>query len=98
MLNKISTLEEEVNYREGKKLHPYLVQMLTQKWNKKSSTHGLKSLYEESFTEDFKYHDYGFTLFSTPSKSAWIYKVIQEYAGIELFKAKDRMSMIDAQE
>ena len=49
MLSKVTKLYF-VNFKEGNTLHPYLIQMLTQKWNKHSVIEGYKSIYRESFT------------------------------------------------
>lgn len=36
MLGQLGTLHEEVNYRQQKKLHPHLMEMLAQKWKSRS--------------------------------------------------------------
>lgn len=82
MLNQLGALHEELNYRQAKKIHPLLVKMLQQKWSASSLKQSLKSIYEESFTEDFKYHSYGERLEQSIAKNAWIFKVIDAYTGL----------------
>lgn len=84
MLNQLGTLHEQLNYRQAKKLHPLLLKMLSQKWSSKNSKSSLKSIYEQSFTEDYKYHDYGEALEQSICKMSWIFKVIDTFTGINI--------------
>ena len=80
MLSQLGTLHEELNYREAKKLHPQLIQMITQKWSARSSLRAARSIYDESFTEDFKYHEYGDQLEQNVAKGAWMYRAMDTFA------------------
>lgn len=46
LLSDVNTLEEEINYRENKKVHPTLLRMLTLNWKPKTLKHSLSSFYD----------------------------------------------------
>ena len=46
VLGEVSSLEEEVNYREENRLHPTLLKMLRLKWKASSRKNALSSIYE----------------------------------------------------
>lgn len=45
LLSDVNALEEEINYRENKKMHPTLVKMLSLKWKSHSRKNALSSIY-----------------------------------------------------
>jgi hypothetical protein len=45
LLAEVNTLEEEINYRENKMLHPTLVKMVSLKWHSHTRKNTLSSIY-----------------------------------------------------
>jgi len=45
LLADVNTLEEEINYRENKKMHPTLIKMVSLKWKSKSLKNADSSIY-----------------------------------------------------
>lgn len=56
LLSEVNHLSEEINYRENNKIHPTIMKMLTQAWKTDSPRARVSSIYAESFTGDFYYH------------------------------------------
>lgn len=50
--------------------------MLTQPWTSSDKLKGHKSIYDESFTPDYKYHKYGEKLFQSQTKIGWLFKIV----------------------
>ena len=96
LLADVNTLEEEMNYRENKKMHPTLIKMLSLKWKSKSLKNALSSIYEESFTPDYFYNLPNQKIDSCVSKMAWLAGVSLEYGYfLKRFGNKDDLSAME---
>lgn len=60
------------------------MQMLTQPWQTQNAFASFKSVYEESFTNDFKYHGYGEKMFHSRTKLSWLFKVLDTSSMIKV--------------
>jgi uncharacterized protein with von Willebrand factor type A (vWA) domain len=80
LLADVNTLEEEINYRETKNIHPTLYKMLTMKWKATSAKKAVSSIYEESFTPDYFYNFPNETIDTCISKLAWVAYAASEYS------------------
>ena len=95
LLADVNTLEEEINYRENKKMHPTLIKMLSLKWKSNSLKNAVSSIYQESFTPDYFYNSPNHKLDTCVSKMAWLAAISLEYGYfIKKFGNKDDFSSI----
>lgn len=96
LLSDVNALEEELNYRENKKMHPTLVKMLSLKWKSHSRKNALSSIYEESFTPDYFYNHAHQHTDTCISKVAWLTAAAAEF--VLLVKTTGSRDDIDALE
>jgi hypothetical protein len=90
LLSEVDKLEEEMNYRENKKMHPTLQRMLSLAWQARTRKHELSSIYEESFTPDYYLHSKDQKLDSNVAKTAWLTVAAHQYTRfIEQFGDSD---------
>jgi hypothetical protein len=79
LLSDVDSLEEEINYRETKNVHPTLYKMLNMKWKATSAKRAVSSIYDESFIPDYFYNHPHEKTDLCVSKIAWLTYATAEF-------------------